>query len=578
METTTAQPAAATHAHAFALPCDPCEHQRSDMGHYATPAPHAQPVNDEPLQLLSHAVRADAGLTPDDLLIDSPLVIINEDTHGNTLVDAPGNAGIIGNTNGDATAIEWRHPKDSRPIRWRTRAHSPAARALVHCLLGKIEEHSRRRASDKGKRAYRRGPNACAKLLAVVEGFVGDLIVNAAQSRMSHHPVRTHAFQGLPVGYRAFDRVRRTMEALGYVEALAGFSWLANGWSEDGGGPAVLGYEATRFRPADRLLKLAEDMGVRLSRILAHFRATPRAKSMDEADLVQVRTLGRVVPRPGMRPLKLRGERLETFEVDDGLQRLHLSWLRKKVVEMNTLADRHRITHGPADDPVALRPQWYRVFTHQEPLGFDLHGRWYAAGGDYQNLPRADVEWGRPSLRIDGEAVVEVDARASHLCLLAGIAGDPLTDPSADPYALSGFDRTVVKAYIAAAIGAGHPPRVWTRRALADAKEAGVTLPRSVRDVREVVLARYPFLDRLPEVLGCQDEPRLCGHVMMGVESRVLTSAILALADKSILALPLHDAMLVRERDVEAAREALARSYELVGQVRVMVRAKAPSA
>jgi hypothetical protein len=419
MKTTTAHPAA-VHAPVSALAADPATH--GPLGdHRASPAPHVQPIQAGPEQWLIHAPWADTGPTPDDLLNNSPLVIISDEAHGDTLVEAPDNRGIIGNTNGDALAIEWRHPKDSRPIRWRTHAHSPAARALVHRLFDEIEEHARQQASQAGKRTYRRGPEARAELLAVVEGFIGDLLIHAAQSRLSHHPVRTHAFQRLPVGYRAFHKVRRTMEAFDYIEALVGFAWLADGWSEDDGNPGVVGYEATRFRPTARLLALAEGMGIRLPRVLAHFRAMPPTETLAETDLVQVRTPARIVPRPGRRPLKLRGERVESFDLDDELQRLHLAWLRRRAADMNALADQHRITYGPADDPVALRPQWYRVFTHREPMEFDLHGRWYAVGGDYQNLPRADAEWGRASLRIDGEPVVEVDACASQLCLLAAL-------------------------------------------------------------------------------------------------------------------------------------------------------------
>jgi hypothetical protein len=158
--------------------------------------------------------------------------------------------------------------------------------------------------------------------------------------------------------------------------------------------------------------------------------------------------------------------------------------------------------------------------------------------------------------------------------LLAGIAGEPLY-PGADPYALPGFDRAVVKAYIAATIGNGRAPCVWTHKARKDAAEAGVTLPRSVRDVRAAVLGRYPSLTRLPELLGCPDEPRLCGHVLMGVESRALTIAMLRLADQGILALPLHDALLIRASHAEEAKEVLERAYEAAGNgVRVHVRVK----
>ncbi|WP_157033350.1 hypothetical protein [Belnapia moabensis] len=475
-------------------------------------------------------------------------------------VGAPASEGIIHNDKADEDKDDgWHHVSNSRPVRWKTRPRSPQAHALV------------KRITEAVRATYRRAPKAGVDLEGTAAGFVGSLFVNAMQGRWSSHPTNPNAFTATGISYRVFTKVREAMETQGWIEVKPGFARLVAGWREDGGA-GVLDYEATRFRPTSRLLAMAEaDYGIRACRALAHFQ--PERLDIAEADLVQWRRPSRVATDLHGKRVRIGGERVE-IDPDSlsDMDRRHLAWLRSKVVMMNRVADQHRITHGPADDPVTLRPEWYRVFTYGH--GFDLHGRWYAAGGDYQSLKRRDREWGRPSLRIDGEPLAEVDARASQLCLLAGIAGESL-DPGADPYALQGFDRAVVKAYIAATIGNGGPPCVWTRKAWKDAAEAGVTLPRSVRDVRAAVLGRYPFLARLPELLGCPGEPRLCGHVLMGVESRALTIAMLRMADQGILALPLHDALLVRVSHAEEAKEALECAYEAAGDgARVRVRVK----
>jgi hypothetical protein len=79
--------------------------------------------------------------------------------------------------------------------------------------------------------------------------------------------------------------------------------------------------------------------------------------------------------------------------------------------------------------------------------------------------------------------------------------------------------------------------------------------------VARAVLAAYPFLRDLPTTLECPEQPRLCSIRIMWREACALTMAMDTLRQQDIPALPLHDALIVRERDREAAGEALRRGY-----------------
>ena len=55
-------------------------------------------------------------------------------------------------------------------------------------------------------------------------------------------------------------------------------------------------------------------------------------------------------------------------------------------------------------------------------------------------------------MTIGGEEVVEIDINASYLTILHGMAGYPLPNRD-DLYAIGGYNRTIVKAWITATIG-----------------------------------------------------------------------------------------------------------------------------
>jgi hypothetical protein len=384
-----------------------------------------------------------------------------------------------------------------------------------------------------------------------VEAFVGSLILGANTGHWSAQPTGNEALGKVPMGAHRFDKIRKALTTEGLIEALPGF--YDQTW---GGG------ECTKFRATPRLLRLAADLGASWQDAWRHFGwDSEGAPDVPRKELVILRSLDRsALPLPN------------TTEA---------SRLIEEVSAFNSFIRDFRVTYGPEDDLRDIAPQFQRIFT--EDLA--LHGRWYAVGGGYQGLParlrnpavsERSRAYRRGSLRIEGKPCIELDVRASHLTIIHGLAGVSLPS-GGDPYAVvAGVPREVGKAWVASRIGQGKAPSRWSPEAVDDLRDQGIDLTRySVPDVRKGMLEAMPFLGRgLPQLLGIPQRPQLSSHVLMGIEGRALTRAMMALMDEGIPALPLHDALIVRERDAVRSREALIAGYVEEAGVVPVVREK----
>jgi hypothetical protein len=214
-----------------------------------------------------------------------------------------------------------------------------------------------------------------------------------------------------------------------------------------------------------------------------------------------------------------------------------------------------------------LPPRFRRVFTGDWLLG----GRWYACGSDgvYQQLTERE----RLGITIDGEAVAEVDAQASHLSIMHGLMGLPLANGY--PYAIDGVPRSVAKRWIVATLGKGYSVTRW-----ADRTPAGIAAT-DARAVGEAVLRRYAFLTS-PWIIATHlsafgPARALVTHRLMSVEAEALTAAMMSLAERGILALPMHDGLIVKGSAIDAAREAMAGAFQSVAVVQPPLSVEGPA-
>ena len=227
--------------------------------------------------------------------------------------------------------------------------------------------------------------------------------------------------------------------------------------------------------------------------------------------------------------------------------------MRKEVEEMNRFANSLAV-QGCA--PVA----WRRIFNGS----FHKGGRWYAVGNDsYQHMSKE----GRLGITINGEDVAEVDVKASHLTCLYGLLGQPF-NRTHDPYLIGELPRVVVKAWVTATIGNGKPLGKWSNQAKARALEYGIDLKQfKVREVGKLILDRHPILSQLHE-LGINSLD------LAAKEAEAITKAMFRLTEEGILALPVHDSLIVPKSAIGKTKLVLGESFTEVVQVSPMLEVK----
>ncbi len=168
---------------------------------------------------------------------------------------------------------------------------------------------------------------------------------------------------------------------------------------------------------------------------------------------------------------------------------------------------------------------------------FDRGGRLF--GGFWQNLKRAR----RAGIRIEGEPVAVLDYSAMFPRLAyAAVGAQP---PADDPYAIPGLEghRKAVKL----AINTLFFDQSRRRRSWPAAEDPDTEMPPTwtVGRFRSALLARHPALRNS---LGVG-----IGHRLMNTESRIMAGVLMALMAEGIVALPLHDGLMVKMQRVREA-------------------------
>ena len=435
----------------------------------------------------------------------------------------------------DGTSGAWSREvlKDARPLRLGTVAASEGAIALVEELLPRCLE------ADGASRSNRRGRSGTEKLSRAVGAIVGSVLDGWLRERpyavfLSRSAA---AFTGELVGEAAFRAAESALVGLGLVDQSQAVAFpLRAGWVEN-----AYQRKAARLRPTDALLAEAATHGITVATAPSAFRveypATPLV--VKPADLVEVRVLQTFSAKKA----QLSPGRLATVE-----RRSVFTGIREDVAAMNQFASEHRFDG-------CRPPSWKRVFT----ASVLLNGRWQAQGISYQVLPKAE----RAALRIDGETVVELDIRASHLTILAALAGASL--PEGDPYAVPGIPRNIVKRWVVVTLGNGRCPTRWSPRTREEEPDVAAW---PIKEVAAAVLARLPFLDEpaSPEVAkaariagtgSAQQLPRFLSLRLMGIEAEAMTLALRRLREGGLLGLSVHDSLIVPRRSAATAQRVL---------------------
>ena len=293
-------------------------------------------------------------------------------------------------------------------------------------------------------------------------------------------------------------------------------------------------YVSPKLRAEPAMLKLAKECGVDADKAKQHFTKGP------PKDLVIVR--GASV-YDGHKKLKGKVPKVKAPER-----------LRNEVQELNAFLEGFTLGHG-------THRGFFRGYNNGDHLGFDFDrgGRIYSVGEDsYQNLPSDE----RLKLTIDGEAVAEVDVKASFITILYAMHK---LNFDGDPYVISGLGdegRSAVKMFVAATIGNGAPIAKWSRKHAKDfLEDTGLKLGKSwpLLQVAQSALGTHPVLRRLDEPVKGRKRD---WSDLMSIESQAILRTMLDLKrNYQVPSYPVHDSLIVPKSEADRAVAQLRAHY-----------------
>lgn len=401
-------------------------------------------------------------------------------------------------------------------------ARSSAAAMLVQKLLDEaILPHRNESARKKNV-----GDATRAKLQKATAALLADLTNLARPGRQSEVPLagahgmsRSHFSSAeLGFGYDIFVQVVGGLEAEGLLARRVGYPrWGAPRGQKDG--------MATCFLMTELLLERAAAAGVLLDDWATHWTLKPFIVSGNSKRLElraqRKAAKGAKLPSVGL-PVDLSEPR--AAELDAQIARINRFLLAQNIDGLSFRGLRRIFNDGDQPD-----------------FSWNKGGRFYTiSGGQAYERWSSDVR--QRLITIDGERVAEVDLRASHLTLLHGLAGQPM-ETTQDPYTISGLPRTVVKLWIAQAIGSSNPrPSQWSKKSRDGYAEAlpGCWLADDypIAEVRAAVTNRHPLLIDL----------KALGYSTLDLqyhEAEILRLAMEHLMfERDIPVLPIHDALI----------------------------------
>ena len=381
------------------------------------------------------------------------------------------------------------------------------------------------------KRARKQNDKDNFKL--AIGAMAADLIKhsdNVASKGYLYRPADRDELAQTLVSSDALTKLRTYWTGMGLMEET-GFAHFRASFEDDS--QRTTYRKARRFRATPRLLELAQSYQLNAANISEHFERSHR-----HANLLQVRgSKGSdyAIPERG-KLIKQIGKKFQER--------------RTEVETLNRHLTRHRFN-------LSDKPMLRRIFNCGDRKGFDfnLGGRFYCASDDdWMQMPKES----RRDILIDGEPTCEIDVSSSQLSILYAIQGETLAyDP--DPYQIDGIPREVIKQIIVASIGRGKPPSRWPRSFNEDFIAEHGYHPRDrykLKDVVSSVLARHPVLSSL-------EPERLDWAVLQFEEAECFLAAMKCLYELyDIPSLPVHDSLIVTQRNHELALTVLKDAYK----------------
>jgi hypothetical protein len=472
-----------------------------------------------------------------------------DDANGEKSTDSPENGlSALKDTKGPKV----HNPRELDNARYAAldcRAYSDQARALVATVTNMVAGHE----LAAGTRTNKRKKNQTA-LASTVERLLADLLLAQTKEKTKgyvYRSMRPGAFTESDVGYRVFKAVADALVHLGLIESRKGFQH----WRPSFGGKILpMIRKATRFRAAPQLIALCEQHGVRAADFHQHF----------------------LIPLPE-HPLQLRSKSKRS-EYGDKIRGRPMRFkpsatterLEKRLKELNAFFEGFELRGG-------MHRGYLRIFNNGDhpKFNWNMGGRLYSHGeSNYQQMESAD----RLNMTINGEAVCEVDIRASYLTIFHALHDEPF-DATNDPYDVPGLGpeaRDIVKMWVTASFGNNAPIERWPREVVRKYRErTGKTLGKehSARKIGEKVMQKFQLLARLGHPVRGQE----CGWAqLMYIESQAILETMIELMGELIPSLAVHDSIIVPISVAQKARSVLTRHYKKFAKVTPVLKTKFP--
>ena len=346
---------------------------------------------------------------------------------------------------------------------------------------------------------------------------------------LSYHPMSANYFTDLIVGYEMFHKVVHGLKELGLIEIYDGKNSRPIDWGE--GVKTYFGGLATRFKPLHPLMVKAAEHGMSEEAFHEHFHIVM------PSNVVEVRAS----KEPGGK----RGKKMKLSSFPCSQQIIN---------DITAINDFLSSFTYEGMVFTGLR----RLFNEgdRDNFDFNLGGRLFPSGSlGYMGMNSQE----RALIKINQEAVTEIDINASYLTILHALKGIAMPEAE-DIYAIGGLPREVVKKWFSITLGSDAFHTRWLKGNVGELKEAGVAHKSwmTVKAVEKVVLEHFPLMRDWPK-------QQVRWSNLMFIESEVIISTMQELMLKhQVPSLPVHDCIIVRKSDQELAMSVLSQQFRKI--------------
>ncbi len=404
------------------------------------------------------------------------------------------------------------------------RATSERGKAVITELALLIEQHE----FDSGKRTKRRSTRA-SDFQGTLGAIIGELLyattIKDVESWLSW-PLDRNVYTDLSFSHRDVTKIVEGLTALGIIEVNKGKPFLfKDPWNPNGTIGRSSGY-ITTLRMTQRGLDWFSERGLAGSAYADDFDDTVPLNAIVLRDSSR-RIDGKKI-KGSVRPIT---KSAKTRALIDQVKRLNEFLLKFEL------------------RPIAFRGL-YRGFNEADrpDFDFDRGGRLYGFGNSYQ----LQSEAARLHMTIDGEPVAEIDISSSYLTIVYGLFGYPM-DKTSDQYSVGGYERELVKKWTSATLSAGELTR-WPNGTPEEYKaRTGEKIP-SIANVKAAMESRHPVLAEWAKSPGTWS-------TLMFLESGVVIETMETLMAIGLPSYPVHDSIIVREKDAQVASDTLANVF-----------------